>query len=96
MEIDIEFYVTKSGNCPFDNWFSSIRESHTRSKILTRLDRLKLGNFGDCKSLGDGIAELRIDYGPGIRLYYSKIGTKVILLLCGGERLFKRLSFQGE
>ncbi len=59
---------------------------HTRSKILIRLDRLKLGNFGDCKSIGDGLAELRIHYGPGIRLYYSKIGNKVILLLCGGDK----------
>ena len=57
-----------------------------RSKILTRLDRLKLGNFGDCKTIGDGLAELRIHYGPGIRVYYSKIGNKVILLLCGGDK----------
>ena len=69
-----------------DDWFESIREMHTRSKILTRLDRLKLGNFGDCKAIGDGLAELRIHYGPGIRIYYSKIGNKVILLLCGGDK----------
>ena len=60
MEIAIEFYVTPSGRNPFDDWFESIRETHTKSKILARLARLKLGNFGDCKSLGDEIAELRI------------------------------------
>jgi putative addiction module killer protein len=86
MEIEIEFYVTSSGRSPFDDWFESIREMHTKSKILTRLARMKLGNFGDCKSLGDEIAELRIHYGPGIRIYYSKIGTKVILMLCGGDK----------
>lgn len=47
---------------------------------------MKLGNFGDCKSLGDEIAELRIHYGPGIRIYYSKIGNKVVLLLFGGDK----------
>ena len=69
MEIEIELYRTASGKCPFDDWFVCIREAHTRAKILTRLDRLKLGNFGDCKTLGDGISELRIHYGPGIRVY---------------------------
>jgi putative addiction module killer protein len=59
---------------------------HTRAKILTRLDHLKVGNFGDCKVLGDEIAELKIHYGPGIRVYYSKIGNKVVLLLCGGDK----------
>lgn len=86
MEIEIELYKTQTGQCPFDVWFDSLRELHTRAKILTRLDRLKLGNFGDCKGLGDGIAELRLDYGPGFRIYYSKIGNKVILLLCGGVK----------
>jgi len=86
MEIEIELYETASGHCPFDDWFESLRELHTRAKILTRLDRLKVGNFGDCKALGDGIAELRIHYGPGIRVYYSKIGNKIVLLLCGGDK----------
>jgi putative addiction module killer protein len=51
-----------------------------------RLDRLRLGNFGDCKTLQDGVSELRIHYGPGIRIYYGKIGNKIILLLCGGDK----------
>jgi putative addiction module killer protein len=86
MEIEIELYKTASGHCPFDDWFESLREMLTRAKILTRLDRLKIGNFGDCKSIGDGISELRIHYGPGIRIYYSRIGNKLILLLCGGDK----------
>ncbi len=86
MEIEIEFYQDPSGRCPFDDWFESLKELNTRAKILTRLDRLRLGNFGDCKGLGDEIAELRIHYGPGIRIYYSKTGNKIMLLLCGGNK----------
>ena len=85
-EIEIEIYETITGNRPFETWFKKIRENYTRAKILTRLDRLKLGNFGDCKTLQAGVCELRIHYGPGIRIYYGKIGNKVILLLCGGDK----------
>jgi len=86
MEFEIEIYETKAGKIPFSIWFNGLKEIHTRAKILTRIDRLKLGNFGDCKSVGDGIYELRIHYGPGIRLYYSRVGNKVLLLLCGGDK----------
>lgn len=86
MEIEIELYETASGLCPFGDWFESLKEQNMRAKILTRLDRLKLGNFGDCKALSDKIFELRIHYGPGIRIYYSKIGNKIVLLLCGGDK----------
>ncbi len=58
--MEIELYETAAGHCPFDDWFESLRELHTRAKILTRLDCLQVGNFGDCKAIGDGIAELRI------------------------------------
>lgn len=86
MEFEIEIYETSFGRCPFDEWFESIRETSTRAKILMRLDRLKMGNFGDCKALGDGISELKIHYDPGIRIYYSKKGMKIILLLTGGDK----------
>ncbi len=86
MEIEIEFYVTSSGRNLFDDWFESLRDMNTKAKILGRLARLKAGNFGDCKSLGDNIAELRIHYGPGIRIYYSRIGNKIVLFLCGGDK----------
>lgn len=85
-EIDIEIYETATGKRPFEIWVKDIKEIHTRAKILTRLDRLKLGNFGDCKTISDGVFELRIHYGPGIRVYYGKIGDKIILLLCGGDK----------
>lgn len=65
-EIEIELYENSTGKRPFEIW---IKEIHTRAKILTRLDRLKLGNFGDCKTLQEGVCELRIHYGPGIRIW---------------------------
>ena len=86
MEIQIEFYETANGKRPFEIWLKDMKEQHTRAQVLMRLDRLKLGNFGDCKTLQEGVCELRIHYGPGIRIYYGKIGSQVVLLLCGGDK----------
>ena len=63
-----------------------IKEIHTRARISMRLDRLRLGNFGDCKTLQEGVSELRIHYGPGIRIYFGRVGKKIVLLLCDGDR----------
>ncbi len=84
--MEIEVYKTARGRRPFDEWFESIREKTTRAKILTRLDRLRLGNFGDCKTIEGGITELRIHYGPGLRIYYAKIENRIVLLLTGGDK----------
>ncbi len=84
--MEIEIYETASGKRPFDIWLNKIKDEQTIGKILARLDRLEFGNIGDCKSLKDGIYELRIHYGAGIRIYYSKIKNKVLLLLCGGTK----------
>lgn len=86
MQIDIEIYETPSGKRPFEGWIRDVCDRSTRSVILARIDRLKVGNFGDCKALKDGVYELRIHCGPGVRVYYSKIGSMVILLLCGGDK----------
>ncbi len=86
MEFELEMYTLSNGKIPFDVWLNSIKERHTRAKILTRLDRLRFGNFGDCKPVGEGVYELRIHYGPGIRVYYSQVGKKVVLLLLGGVK----------
>jgi putative addiction module killer protein len=75
-EIEIELYATATGKRPFEIWIKEIKEIHTRAKILTRLDRLKLGNFGDCKTLQEGVCELRIHYGPGIRFITERLGKK--------------------
>jgi putative addiction module killer protein len=86
MAIKIELYETKEGKCPFSNWLKSLNDIKARAKIRTKLNRLRLGNFGDSKSVGDGVYEIRINYGPGYRLYFGKVGLMVVLLLCGGNK----------
>ena len=83
---EIQRYVTPDGQVPFDNWFDSLRDSKTSTIIDKRLNRVILGNFGDCQSVGNGVFELRIDYGPGFRIYFGQVGTTIILLLCGGNK----------
>lgn len=69
----------------FLNWFASLRDARAQARIQIRIDRLELGLLGDAKFF-DGIGELRIDYGPGYRLYFVRHGKKVIILLCGGDK----------
>lgn len=70
---EIQRYVTRDGEVPFDNWFDSLRDSKISTIINKRLNRVMLGNLGDCKSLGEGVFELRIDYGPGFRIYFGQV-----------------------
>lgn len=71
----------------FSNWLRRMRDANARARINVRIRRITLtGNFGDTRSVGDGVYELRIDYGPGYRVYYSRRGREVILLLMGGDK----------
>jgi len=70
----------------FDRWLTGLKDSRARARIATRLDRLALGNPGDVKAVGSGVSELRIDYGPGYRVYFMQRGPVVIVLLCGGDK----------
>jgi putative addiction module killer protein len=70
----------------FDRWLAEIRDGEAKRRIATRLSRLGLGNPGDSRFLGDGVSELKIDYGPGYRIYYAKRGEVLILLLGGGDK----------
>jgi putative addiction module killer protein len=70
----------------FAKWIDGLQDIHTRARILVRIERLAGGNPGDVKPVGEGVSELRIDYGPGYRVYFKKIGQKVILLLAGGDK----------
>lgn len=83
---EIEIYLTEEGRAPFTEWLDSLRDIRGRVKIRTRLDRVQLGNIGDRASVGEGVQELRIDFGPGYRVYYGQTGPKVVLLLCGGDK----------
>ena len=81
----IEVYVTKSGQKPFIEWLESLRDS-TRYRVKERLDRISLGNMGDCKYLGDGVSEFRLCFGSGYRIYFADDGKAIILLLCAGDK----------
>ncbi len=70
----------------FDRWLLDVKDLSARSRILARLDRLALGNPGDVKPVGSGVSELRIDYGPGYRVYFTQRGPVIVLLLCGGDK----------
>lgn len=84
--LEIRRYLTGSGKDVFGAWMSGLRDNRTKAKIMVRIDRLSAGNFGDCKSLGNGLFELRIDWGPGYRVYYALVGRACVLLLCGGDK----------
>lgn len=70
----------------FDRWLTKLRDRQAAARVQARLDRLAMGNPGDVKSVGEGVVEMRIDYGPGYRVYYTRRGVLVILLLCGGDK----------
>jgi putative addiction module killer protein len=83
---EIREYLRPDGKCPFRNWLRSLKDVNARARIRVRINRIRLGNFGDCKSVGGGVSELRVDYGPGYRVYFGRVGEKLVLLLCGGSK----------
>lgn len=70
----------------FDNWLKNLRDRTAKAKIQTRLRRLSLGNLGDVRPIGSGLSELRIDQGPGYRVYFMRRGPVIVVLLCGGDK----------
>lgn len=70
----------------FNDWLHALRDQQARVRIVRRIDRLRFGNFGDAKSVGEGVSELRVDHGPGYRLYFTQFGPTLVLLLCGGDK----------
>lgn len=83
---EIQYYRAPNGKKPFTEWLESIRDKSTQNRIDKRLERLEDGNFGDCKSVGDGVLELRLPFGPGYRIYFGQIDNTLVLLLCGGDK----------
>jgi len=84
--IEIRHYVSRSGRDIFDHWLTQMADTRAQAKIALRINRLAAGNFGDSKSLGHGLFELRIDWGAGYRVYYAMLGPACVLLLCGGDK----------
>ena len=70
----------------FAAWFANLRNREARARITVRIRRLSLGNLGDVKPVGSGVSEMRIDYGPGYRVYFIRRGDTVVVLLCGGDK----------
>jgi putative addiction module killer protein len=76
--------IRKTDN--FAKWIDGLNDIRARARIFVRIERLASGNPGDVKTVGEGVSELRIDYGPGYRVYYKKQGQKIIILLAGGDK----------
>ncbi|MDD9974513.1 MAG: type II toxin-antitoxin system RelE/ParE family toxin [Candidatus Poribacteria bacterium] len=83
---NIQYYRNRNGRAPFIEWLESIYDSRTQSRIERRLDRLRGGNFGEYKSIGDGVFEMILDFGPGYRIYFGEINNTNVLLLYGGDK----------
>jgi putative addiction module killer protein len=86
MPFEIRRYRTAAGREPFTDWLAELADRQARARVLARLERLETGNFGDVKFLRDGVSELRIDWGPGYRVYFGRDGRTVVILLCGGDK----------
>ena len=85
-EVEVRVYRTPNGRCPFDDWLLVLRDVRARARIRARIARLRNGNFGDTKAIGDGVQELRVHYGPGYRIYFARKGRAVVILLCAGDK----------
>lgn len=83
---EIRLYIAANGKVPLQEWLDSLKDRKTRIVIKRRLDRVEEGNFGDCKFVGEGVFELRVDYGSGYRVYFGQVGLTVVLLICGGDK----------
>src|ERR1035441_8659063 len=86
VEYSLRHYVAASGKRPFAEWLYSLSNQNAAARVQIRLDRLRLGNFGDARSLGKGLSELRIDTGPGYRVYFMVESKSAVVLFCGGDK----------
>ncbi len=80
--------IRKTAN--FSKWIDGLRDIRARARVLARIERLAAGNAGDVKSVGEGVSEMRIDYGPGYRVYFRKRGRSLVILLAGGDKSSQR------
>lgn len=83
---ELLYYQRQDGRIPYREWLENVRDAVARASVLSRTDRLRRGLFGDCVPVGGGVWELRIDVGPGYRVYYARAGRQAVLLLCGGDK----------
>ena len=83
---ELREYIISTGRSHFGEWLTSLKDPKIRARIRIRLDRVSLGLFGDCKLLGRGLQELRLDFGSGYRIYFGQDGDVLVILLCGGDK----------
>ncbi len=83
---EVLVFTTEDGQQPYSNWLNGLRDGTTRRRIIQRVTRLESGNYGDFKSLKDGVFELRLSFGSGYRVYFAEDGNTVVVLLCGGDK----------
>jgi putative addiction module killer protein len=86
IEREVRIFARSDGSEPFTKWLRGLRDGTTRNRIRQRIARIRLGNFGDARSVGEGVQELRIHVGPGYRVYFGRNGNAVVILLCGGDK----------
>ena len=84
--MELRIYTDTLARQPLTQWLDNLKDVRARAQIRARLARVAAGNFGDCKPLRDGVQELKIDYGPGYRVYLSRQGPVLVLLLCGSDK----------
>lgn len=87
-------YKSQSGRCPFKEWLDAVADQRALKNIGIRLERLRAGHFGDFGSLGKGVFELRIDIGPGYRIYFAQLSSETMIILYGGEKSSQKKDIQ--
>ena len=85
-ELDVRVYARSDGSEPYTRWLRAVRDGPTRYRIRQRIARIRLGNLGDFRSVGEGVQELRIPTGPGFRAYFGRPNDSIMILLCGGDK----------
>lgn len=86
---ELRRYRESNGCCPFSEWIESL-DDRTAARVMAYVDRMKGGNFGRSKPVGSGVSELKIDFGPGFRVYFIRDGDIIVVLLCGGDKSSQR------
>ncbi len=84
--INVKILEIEGETSPFEKWYQSIKDKVIKRRILVQIKRLELGNFGDWKSIGDGVYEIRMTFGPGYRIYFARQDDKIVVILAGGNK----------
>lgn len=89
-EIEVLFFMKKNNRIPFEEWLESLKDVLAKKAVFTRLARLRGGNFGLYRNVGEGVEELKIDFGAGYRIYFYRVTLNKILILCAGDKSLQK------